>query len=197
MYFGYAVHKDGLIVSHGGCYDEEDKVLAGVGHGDYTGWSLSRFPVPGNPSFKGVKAGDVVELAWRPTFIPPAPPGTVIDMWDNRTVTVAEATSEDVLIVSQLQSFPPTAKVAYTIKRHVVSAPPSANEIIAAAAEVNADGAVLYRAEEPIVKELYRVKDGKFFDLKTSKMAVGIEYGFETKGLVSRMWARVFGGGNA
>jgi hypothetical protein len=85
--------------------------------------------------------------------------------------------------------------VAYTIKRHVVSAPPSANEIIAAAAEVNADGAVLYRAEEPIVKELYRVKDGKFFDLKTNKMATEIEYGFDAKpGLVSRMWAKVFGG---
>ena len=194
MYFGYAVHKGGLIVAHGGSHDEEDKVLA-AGHGEYTGWSLARFPAPGNQSFKGVKAGDVIDLAWRPTFIPPAPLGTVIDMWDNRTVTVAEVTSEDVLIVSQLQSFPPTVKVAYTVKRHVVNGPPSANEIISAAAGVNADGAVLYRAEEPILKELYRVKDGKFFDLKTNKMAVGIEYGFETKGIVSRMWARVFGGG--
>lgn len=179
MYFGYAVHKGGLIVSHGGCHDEEDKVLAGVGHGDYTGWSLSRFPVPGNPSFKGVKVGDVVELAWRPTFIPPAPLGTVIEIWDNRTMTVAEATSEDVLIVSQLQSFPPTAKVAYTIKRHVKNDPPTAEEIEAAIAKFKADGAVRYRAETPIVKELYRVKDAWLFDIRTNKVAMFIMSGFE------------------
>jgi hypothetical protein len=194
VYFGYAVHKDGLIVSHGGCHDEEDKVLA-AGHGDYTGWSLARFPVPGNQSFKGVKVGDVIDLAWRPTFIPPAPLGTVIDMWDNRTVIVAEATSEDVLIVSQLQSFPPTAKVAYTVKRHVVNAPPSPEEIASALAKAKADGAVLYQAEEPILKELFRVKDGKFFDLKTNKMAAGFVYGFEAKkGLLGRAWAKMFGG---
>jgi len=195
VYFGYAVHKAGLIVSHGGCYGEEDKVIA-IGHGDYAGWTLTRFLVQSSRPFTDVKAGDVVDLAWRPTFIPPAPPGTVVDMWDNRTVTVVERTSDEVLLVSQLQSFPPTAKVAYKIKRHIVNGPPSANEIIAAAAGVNADGAVLYRNDEPIVKELYRVKDGWLFDLKTCKPAVGIERGFdETKGLVSRMWARLTGGG--
>jgi len=195
VFFGYAIHKGGLIMAHGGSHDEEDKVLA-FGHGDYAGWTITRVSVIGNQSFKGVKASDVVELAWRPTSVPPTPAGMVTDMWDNRTVIVKEATSEDVLLVSQLQSFPSPVKVAYTVKRHVKNDPPTAEEIEVAVSKAQADGAILYRAEKPIDKDLHRVKEGQLFCFRTNKPAEGIEYGFEgKKGLVSRMWARVFGGG--
>lgn len=195
MYFGYVVHKDGKVVAHGGLYDEADKVLA-VGHGDYTGWVLTRAPTHGNQPFKDVRVGDIVELSWRPTCVPPAPPGTVSILWDNKTVTVKEVTSEDAVLVSELQSFPPTAKVAYKVTRHVENDPPTTEEIELAVSKAQADGALLYRSESPIIKELYEVRNGQLFDLRTGKTAIGVEYGFEgKKGLVSRVWARVFGGG--
>lgn len=197
MYFGYAIHKDGLLVSLGGRYAEEVKQVAD-GFGEWTGFTLTTKDSPGWSNFKDVKIEDVVALEARPSFFPPRPDSRSMAefLWTNKTLVVKGIVSAYVVVLSENIVYPPTMQVRFRVDRKTTNTPPPPEEIAAEIAKFKADGAVLYRAEAPIVKELYQVKNDWLFDLKTNKPAVGIEKGFESeaKGLLGRVWSKVFGG---